>query len=208
MDGAANLGTVPLAGGVASFTTSSLTSGSHIITAVYSGDSNNVTSTSAALTQTVNIVPNAPTIGAATAGNAQASVSFTAPASNGGSAITGYTVTSTPGGFTATGSASPIMVTGLTNGTAYTFGVAATNSVGTGSASAPSNSVTPSATPVAATQAIASTILTAGHAVTAFTPVIGSGGAAPLTYSVSPGLPSGLSMAAEGLITGTPAAAS
>jgi hypothetical protein len=54
-DGASNLGSaVTLAGGVASFTTSSLTSGSHNITAVYSGDGNNATSASAALTQTVN----------------------------------------------------------------------------------------------------------------------------------------------------------
>jgi hypothetical protein len=41
-------------------------------------------------------VPSAPTIGAATAGNGQATVGFTAPASDGGSAITGYTVTSSP----------------------------------------------------------------------------------------------------------------
>jgi hypothetical protein len=54
-DGAANLGSaVTLAGGAASFTTSSLASGSHSITAVYSGDGNNTTSTSTALTQTVN----------------------------------------------------------------------------------------------------------------------------------------------------------
>lgn len=87
--------------------------------------------------------PGAPTIGAAVAGDGSASVAFTAPASNGGSAITGYTVTSSPGGFTGTGVASPITVSGLTNGTAYTFTATATNSVGTGSASAASNSVTP-----------------------------------------------------------------
>lgn len=88
-------------------------------------------------------VPGAPTIGAATAGNGQAVVTFSTPASNGGGTITGYTVTSSPGGITGTGVSSPITVTGLTNGTAYTFTVRATNSAGTGSASAASNSVTP-----------------------------------------------------------------
>jgi uncharacterized protein YhjY with autotransporter beta-barrel domain len=91
---------------------------------------------------TVNAVtPGAPTIGTATAGDGQALVSFTAPAFNGGASITGYTVTSSPGGSTGSGSSSPIAVTGLTNGTAYTFTVTATNSAGTGAASAASNSV-------------------------------------------------------------------
>jgi hypothetical protein len=90
-----------------------------------------------------NTVPGAPAIGTATAGNAQATVTFTAPTSNGGATITGYTATSTPGGITGTGASSPITVTGLANGTAYTFTVTATNSVGTGPPSAASNSVTP-----------------------------------------------------------------
>jgi hypothetical protein len=90
-------------------------------------------------------VPDAPTIGTVTAGDAQATVNFTAPASNGGAAITGYTVTSNPGGITATGAGSPITVNGLTNGTAYTFTVTATNGVGTSADSAASNSVTPQA---------------------------------------------------------------
>jgi large repetitive protein len=89
--------------------------------------------------------PDAPTIGTATAGNAQATVSFSAPANNGGAAITSYTVTSNPGGQSASGAGSPLTVTGLTNGTAYTFSVTATNSAGTSSASAASNSVTPKA---------------------------------------------------------------
>ncbi len=90
-------------------------------------------------------VPGAPTIGAATAGNGQATVAFTAPASNGGVAITGYTVTSSPGGISASGASSPITVSGLTNGTTYTFTVSATNSLGAGGASAASNAVTPRA---------------------------------------------------------------
>jgi len=89
-------------------------------------------------------VPGAPTIGTATGGNAQASVAFTAPADTGYPAtINQYTVTSSPGSITASGSASPIIVTGLTNGTEYTFTVTATNDTGTGPASAASNAVTP-----------------------------------------------------------------
>ena len=95
---------------------------------------------------TVNaVVPGAPTIGTATAGNQQATVTFTAPASNGGASIgaNGYTVTANPGGNTGVGSASPITVTGLTNGVSYTFTVTATNSAGTGAASTSSNAAVP-----------------------------------------------------------------
>ena len=88
-------------------------------------------------------VPDAPTGASAAGGNGQAAVSFTPPVSNGGATISSYTVTALPV-VTASGSASPITVTGLTNGTPYTFTVTATNSVMNGS-SAPSNQVTPSA---------------------------------------------------------------
>ena len=90
--------------------------------------------------------PDAPIIGTATLGNAQATVPFTAPSSDGGSAITSYTATSSPGGITGTLSQSgsgSITVTGLTNATAYTFTVTATNAIGTSLASAASNSVIP-----------------------------------------------------------------
>ncbi|HEY4201968.1 MAG TPA: putative Ig domain-containing protein [Devosiaceae bacterium] len=91
------------------------------------------------------VAPDAPVIGVATAGNMKATVSFSPPAATGGSNITDYTVTSNPGGFTSTGSASPIDVAGLTNGTSYTFTVTARNGIGTSSASAASNPVTPQA---------------------------------------------------------------
>ncbi len=76
-------------------------------------------------------VPGAPTGVTATPGNGQATVSFKLP-TNGTVPITNCTVTSNPGGITVTDSGSPITVSGLTNGTAYTFTVQATNKIGTG----------------------------------------------------------------------------
>lgn len=95
--------------------------------------------------------PQPPTAVSAVAGTGQATVSFTPPTNNGGLPVTGYTVTASPGGQTATGSASPIAVTGLTNGTSYTFTVVATNAVGNSTQSAPSSPVTPSTVPGAPT---------------------------------------------------------
>ena len=89
--------------------------------------------------------PDAPTGLSAAPGDSQASVTWTKPA-DGGSTITGYTVTSAPDGKTCTTSNADTLtcdVTGLTNGTAYTFSVTATNGVGTSAASAASSSVTP-----------------------------------------------------------------
>lgn len=92
--------------------------------------------------------PSAPTgVTASIASTTSAAVYFTAGKPN-GSPITSYTVTSSPGGFTASGASSPVTVTGLTTGTAYTFTVTATNSTGTSPASAASNSVTPYAAAV------------------------------------------------------------
>ncbi|MBO9707868.1 MAG: autotransporter domain-containing protein [Caulobacter sp.] len=94
-------------------------------------------------------LPGAPTIGTATAGPRSATVTFAQPASSGGSAIVSYTVTSSPDGVQQICSGSPCTVTELTDGTAYTFTVAAANGVGLGASSAASNSVTPISAPVA-----------------------------------------------------------
>ena len=89
--------------------------------------------------------PGAPTGVSATGGNAQAMVSWLAPSSVGSSAITGYTVSASGGGgqSCATTTALTCTVTGLLNGTSYTFTVTASNSLGTGEVSFPSNSITP-----------------------------------------------------------------
>lgn len=89
--------------------------------------------------------PGAPTITSATPGDSQASIAFAAPTSTGGSTITGFTATCTSSGSarSATGTGSPIVVTGLTNGTLYSCSVTATNTIGTGPASS-TTAVTPS----------------------------------------------------------------
>jgi uncharacterized repeat protein (TIGR02543 family) len=97
--------------------------------------------------------PDAPTGVSATSGeNATSTVSWTAP-SDGGSAITGYTATSNAG-QTCSSATTSCSVTGLTNGTPYTFTVTATNSIGTSDLSAPSSAITPLAptAPVVAPQ--------------------------------------------------------
>ena len=91
----------------------------------------------------ITTIPGAPTGVTAVAGISSATVNYTPPASNGGAPITTYTATANPGGITGNATSGPILVTGLTNGTTYTFTVTATNAVGVGPPSAASNSVTP-----------------------------------------------------------------
>lgn len=95
------------------------------------------------------VAPSAPTIGSASAGNAQATVTWTQGATGtaGAGDIT-YRVTSSPSSVVATGvNISSIVVTGLTNGTAYTFVVRAESTYGNSADSAATNSVTPVAPP-------------------------------------------------------------
>ena len=156
--------------------------------------------------------PAAPTNVTATAGDRAATVAWTAP-SNGGSTITSYTVTPYIGTAaqaptTVTGSppATTATVTGLTNGTAYTFTVSATNAVGTGPASAPSNSVTPTA-PITPTAPAAPTNVTAtagDRAATVAWTAPSNGGSTITSYTVTPYV--GTAAQAPTTVTGSPPA--
>ena len=145
---------------------------------INSSASNSITTDAAA--------PSAPTIGTATkTGSTTATLTFTPPAVNNGAAVTGYTVTSTPGGITATGSASPINITGLTAATAYTFTITATNSAGTSVASSASNQITSDATVPGAPTVGTAVKLTSTSARVPFTAPTSNGGASISSYTVT-----------------------
>jgi autotransporter-associated beta strand protein len=134
-------------------------------------------------------VPGFPTGVTGTAGNAQVSLSWTAPSSNGGAAITDYviqyktTTASTWSTFSdGTSTATSATVTGLTNGTGYVFQVAAVNSAGTGAYSSSTGAVTPATTPGAPTTVIG----TAGNTQVSlsWTAPVSNGGAVITDYVV------------------------
>ncbi|QTN28811.1 M6 family metalloprotease domain-containing protein [Rhodoferax sp. AJA081-3] len=146
--------------------------------------------------------PAAPTIGTATAGNASASVAFT-PGALGTGTLVNYTADC--GGITTNGMASPITVTGLSNGTTYTCRVRTTSSVGTSAWSAMSNAVAPTGVVSGGTAPAAPTIdsASAGNASAsvAFTPgALGSG--TLVTYTADCGGITANGMASPIVVTG------
>ena len=131
-------------------------------------------------------VPGAPTGLTATAGSAgsgKVTLAWTAPSSNGGSAITGYTVyygtTATPSTKLGTTTATSASVTGLTSGTTYFFDVEATNANGS---SAPSNVA--SATPPVAAPGTPGGVSARASGTSVTVSWRASSGTGPITYSV------------------------
>ena len=135
-------------------------------------------------------VSGSPTDVSAIGGNGSATVSWSEPDNNGGASIDSYTVTSSPGGFTCTsdGSTPSCEVTGLTNGTGYTFTVTAHNSVGSSAASSASSSITPEPT-VAGAPTDVSAVAADGSVTVSWTAPVSDGGANIDSYTVtsSPG---------------------
>ena len=181
---ASSPGYVTSSGSGSPITLSGLTNGttySFTVVATNAAGNSSTSVASSAVTLALT-APGAPTNVTAVIGNTQATVSFTAP-SNGGSAITGYTVTSSPSGGTGTGAGSPITVTGLTNGTSYTFTVVATNVVGSSSASSASSAVIPATVPGAPTSVTAVEGNT--QATVSFTAPSSTGGSSITGYTVT-----------------------
>jgi len=196
---------VTLSGGVATLNGVTLSgTGTHTITATYAGVSGSFASSSNTTTVTVNSAVAATQAIASTALTQNyAATSFTPVTGSSGTTPFSYSVSPTlPTGLSMSSNTGAITGTPTATSSATTYTVTvkdATNATATATFSLKVNAA------VTATQAAASTALTQNHAATSFTPVTGANGTTPLSYSVSPTLPTGLSMAsATGAITGTP----
>jgi len=131
-----------------------------------------------------------------------AAVSFTPVTGSNGTGTLAYSVSPTlPTGLSFNTSTGAITGTATVTSSATTYTVTVTD---TNSASATNTFSLTVNTAVSATQAVATTLLTQNKAATSFTPVTGANGTTPLSYSVSPALPTGLSISTStGAITGT-----
>ena len=199
---------------VTSTTVTGLTNGTAYtfrVTATNAVGTGPASAASSPVTPTGATAPAAPTGVSATAGDGSAVVSWTAPA-DGGSGITSYTVTPYIGAtaqpvrtVTGTPPATSTTVTGLTNGTAYTFTVTATNAVGTGPASAASSPVTPTGPTAPAAPTGVTATAGDGSAVVSWT-APADGGSGITGYTVTPYI--GATAQPVRTVTGTPPATS
>jgi YVTN family beta-propeller protein len=146
-------------------------------------------------------IPGAPIGLAALRGNDQLALSFTLPA-DGGTVITQYTATCQPGNIVATGTSSPVVVTGLTSGVNYTCSVRATNARGVG---APSATVTAAPGPGTFINSAAATTFTV---LTSSSFVIATSGLIPTSVTTSGLLPPGVTLSASGVLSGVPSTGS
>ena len=161
------------------------------------------TSAPTAVVSTPSVPPSAPTNVSAVAGNAQAVVSWFAPSADGSSPILSYTVTSSPGSLTCTtssASATSCVVTGLTNGTSYSFVVVATNAAGTSTGTQSLAPVTPIFT-IDQTSAASSSVATTDSG-TATAQIAVDDNSGTVTF-VKTGGSSGLVISSSGLISTT-----
>ena len=181
----------PAKGGIPSGNTASRPSSPAIGDTYYNGELGILEIYTASGWQVCSAPPGISTLGTATAvaGSTRTyvdlgavSVPFT-PAATGG-LPTNYVATSSPGGITASGSSSPIVVTGLTAGTAYTFTITGSNGYGTSAATSASNSVTPTTLPQTPTIGTATVVGTAGNVEVTFT-AGATGGSAITNYKYS-----------------------
>jgi fibronectin type 3 domain-containing protein len=196
------------AAGATGLTVTSLTNGTLYTFAIVAVSACGV-SVGASAQATPATVPGAPSITSATAGDGQVAVSWNQPASNGGNAIVNYTVTSIPGGFTAISATTSAAVTGLANGTSYTFTVHATNGAGNGPESTASAAATPASSQTAP-GAPANVTATAGNGLSQVSwTAPSSGGSAITGYTVAATPASvtaqaiGTSVTVNGLTNGT-----
>jgi hypothetical protein len=154
------------------------------------------------------LLPGAPTTVTGVGADTAVAVTWHSAAAH-GHPITGYSATATPGGHTCTTTgALTCTVSGLTNGTSYTFRVTATNSVGTGPASTASAGIIPATVPGQPTAVLASPV--DGGAAASWTAPASNGGRSVTSYTATSAplgrtcTTTGLSCTIVGLANGTP----
>ncbi len=211
-------GTAALSGPQASTTTTTAPT----TTTTVASTTTTVASSTTTTTVAAPTVPGAPTSPAATSNaNATSAVSFTPPASNGGSTITGYLVRQAASPYSlwvssslsVACSSSPCHVTSLVNGTSYEFEVAAVNAVGTGAWSTATAPATPATTPAAPTGVVATYVAGTTSASLSWTAPASNGGSVVTSYHAlsspgalscsSSGSPPATSCSVSSLVPGT-----